>query len=217
MRFCNKVFVLVLLVLFSFYANAQNNNSSNEFNTLLGDNISHGGYGAFSIGYSKIGNYNSFVGGGKGAWIINHSIGIGLAGHGFITEQLTEILPDENYSFITGGYGGFLIEPIFYAKKTFHFSAPIIIGGGAVTYINERQMNDPGFYPTIFDSFFIFEPGIELELNMVKFFRVALGLSYRITSDIDLSTEIAGENIVILDKKDLNQLVVKLAFKFGKF
>jgi hypothetical protein len=218
MSISKKVLAISVFAFSILYINAQENDSADGFKTLLGANVTHGGYGAFSVGYTKIGNYNSFTGGMKGVWIINHSIGIGIAGNGFITEKLDGFILDENYSFITGGYGGFLIEPIFYAKKPVHFSVPIIIGGGAVTYITEMHMNNNGYYyPDIFDEFFVFEPGIELELNMVKFFRVALGLSYRLTSEIDLSTGIDGENIKLLDKKAMNQLVIKLAFKFGKF
>ena len=213
-----STYLLLTLCLFTAYTvNAQNESSTNEFKTLLGDNVTHGGYGSFSVGYTKVGSYNAFSSGMKGAWIINHSIGIGIAGSGFITEELG-ITSDNNYSFVTGGHGGFLIEPIFFSNNSVHFTVPIIIGGGGVTYINEFQMHgDYQEYPYAYDSYFLFEPGVELEVNMVKFFRVAVGVSYRMTSDINLTTTILGEDVVILDKKDLNQFVVNLTFKFGKF
>ena len=212
-----RYLIITILVFFTYGVNAQNEKSNNEYKTLLGDNVTHGGYGAFSVGYTKVGDYNSFTSGMKGAWIINHNIGIGIAGSGYITEKLG-VGSDEIYSFVTGGHGGFLIEPIFFSNNSVHFTVPIIIGGGGVTYINEFQMHgDYQEYPYAYDSYFLFEPGVELEVNMVKFFRVAIGVSYRMTSDINLTTTILGEDIVILDKKDLNQLVVNLTFKFGKF
>jgi hypothetical protein len=109
-----------------------------------------------------------------------------------------------------------LIEPIFYAKQSVHFSIPIIIGGGVVTYIREVEMPYNSFSSDIFDGFFVFEPGVELEINMVKFFRIAFGVSYRLTSDIDLSTEFTNK-VAILEKDALNQIVAKVVFKFGKF
>ena len=212
-----KLFLILLTVAFINSINAQDSKPQQEYKSLLGDDVVHGGYGSFSVGYTQIGNYNAFIGGMKGAWIINHSIGIGIAGSGFITERLPQIIPNENYSFISGGYGGFLIEPTFYPMEQVHFSVPIIIGGGAAVFVNDRYFDDLHYYSENFDEFFVFEPGIEVELNIVNFFRVALGVSYRITSDINLTTDITDKTIIILDKKDLNKLVVKLNFKFGKF
>lgn len=216
-----KTVFKTILIAMLITASANFANAQDEYKTLLGNDISHGGYGAFSLGYTKVGDYNTFSPGMKGAWIINHGIGIGLAGSGFVTEPTTGIIPDEDYSLIAGGYGGFLIEPIFFGTNAVHFSVPIIIGGGAVAYVSDKYMpynpSYPEYYYNNFDSFFVFEPGIELELNIVKFFRLALGVSYRFTSDINLTTQLVDETVVVLDKKDLNQLVVKLNFKFGKF
>ncbi|MCK5906149.1 MAG: hypothetical protein KAG37_01080, partial [Flavobacteriales bacterium] len=190
---------LALSVLFTFMVNmsfGQEKESKSEFKTILGDDIEHGGYGAFSVGYTKVGEYNAFSGGGRGAWLINHSIGVGIAGSGFITEQAPSVFNNDNNSFITGGYGGFLIEPIFYANNPVHFSVPVVIGGGAVTYVYETFNND--YSADIYDTFFAFEPGIELEVNMTSFFRLALGLSYRFTSSIDFSADVAGNKVSIL-------------------
>ncbi|MCK5867053.1 MAG: hypothetical protein KAG14_01510 [Mycoplasmataceae bacterium] len=213
---------LVLSVMFTFMVNisfAQEKENKSEFKTILGDDIEHGGYGAFYLGYTGIGEYNSFTAGGKGAWLINHKIGIGIAGSGFITEPIPSIYNKEKDAFISGGYGGFLIEPIFYGNNPVHFSIPIIIGGGGIAYVREGYLEEDYGYNSldIYDAFFVFEPGIEIEMNMTSFFRIALGLSYRFTSDIDMSTKILGKEIEVLGAKDMNQLVAKLVFKFGKF
>jgi hypothetical protein len=210
------LFLLAIVITTSIYA--QENSNSSEYKTLLGDNIEHGGYGAFHVGYTKVGDYNAFTGGMKGAWLINHYIGLGLAGSGFMSGKVDSVFPSERDAYFVGGYGGFLIEPIFYANSPVHFSLPMIIGGGGVTYIRDSYFDMGGpYYPDYYATFFVFEPGVELELNMVKFMRVAIGVSYRMTSDVDLVAEIAGNEIELLGKKDMNKIVAKLIFKFGKF
>lgn len=213
-----RTLLLIIAVVFTTKVNAQEESNNKEYKTLLSEDVEHGGYGAFSIGYTQIGEYNAFTGGGKGAWLINHSLGLGMAGNGFATDRVESKFITDRDAYIVGGYGGFLIEPIFYANNPVHFSLPMIIGGGGVTYIRDSYLQDPGsYYPDYYSTFFVFEPGIELELNVVKFMRVAFGISYRITSDIDLTADIAGNNVELLGKKDMNKIVAKMIFKFGKF
>jgi len=95
--------------LIPFLGSAQKDDSTQQFQTLFGDNISYGGYGALSIGYTKIGDNDAFISGVKGAWIVGHSIGIGFEGAGFISELTTGAIQNEDYSYLAGGYGGVLI------------------------------------------------------------------------------------------------------------
>ena len=213
-----RILLFLIAIISSTSIYAQENSEESEYKTLFGDNVEHGGYGAFSIGYTQIGDNSAFTAGGKGAWIINHSIGLGMAGSGFATGKLESKFIDDKDAYLVGGYGGFLIEPIFYANNPVHFSLPIIIGGGGVTYLRDSYLNNPGsYYPDYYSTFFVFEPGIELELNVVKFMRVAFGVSYRMTSEIDLTANILGNEIELLGKKDMNRIVAKMIFKFGKF
>jgi hypothetical protein len=54
----------------------------------------------------------------------------------------------------------------------------------------------------------VFEPGVELEFNVTRFFRTAAAVTYRFTSDV----EITG-----MEQNVLKGLNFKLGFKFGKF
>ena len=57
-------------------------------------------------------------------------------------------------------------------------------------------------------------PGIEVELNVVKFFRLSAGLNYTHTSEIILN-DLLGEPII--PGNALNGFTFGLSFKFGKF
>ncbi len=104
-----------------------------------------------------------------------------------------------------------MIEPIAGGLKPVHFSFPVVIGMGGVALVENYGWDhwDYDYHgSTEHDIFFVIEPGVELEFNIARFFRTAAGVSYRFTSDVELS----GMNQDVL--KGLNY---KLVFKFGKF
>ena len=99
-----------------------------------------------------------------------------------------------------------------------HFTINSFIGMGGVTYT--RGVDDENYslddwkkfkHPSCF--VFVFEPGVSMELNVFKAFRMALGVSYRYLPNFELQHE--GKNIV--SKDAFNGVSVNLAFKFGQF
>jgi hypothetical protein len=58
------------------------------------------------------------------------------------------------------------------------------------------------------DHFFVVEPGVRVECNVVKSLRIGLGISYRYTPDFDLKHT---------SHELLNQFTAKLSLRFGKF
>ena len=58
------------------------------------------------------------------------------------------------------------------------------------------------------DGFFVVEPGVKLELNVIKKLRVGLGISYRYSPNLDhrnTSTDV------------MDQFIARLSFRFGKY
>ncbi|MBE0638560.1 MAG: hypothetical protein IH598_08570 [Bacteroidales bacterium] len=189
-----------------------------EIRTLFGNNdkISHGGYGALLINYSQFEDKDVILVGGRGGWIINHGIAIGLGGYGFANQIAYDDLQigGQTYDdyFLSGGYGGLLIEPILFPHQPVHVALPILIGGGGAAYVNngwyDYQGDDWDYYTIDSSPFFVVEPGIEIEFNMVKFMRIGLGAYYRYTS---------GLNLVKTDEHVLDGFSTGLSLKFGKF
>ena len=181
-----------------------------QVQTLFDPSTGSGGYGALSIGYTQINNRDAILMGGRGEWVIGHGFGLGLAGYGFVNDPIYDPIDDLNYS-LAGGYGGLLVEPIAGGLKPVHFSFPVIIGIGGVALI-ENYGWDYWDYPhsgsAEHDIFFVFEPGVELEFNVTRFFRTAAAVSYRFTSDVEISG---------MEQNVLKGLNFKLGFKFGKF
>jgi hypothetical protein len=217
-----KTALLLIFIMAISFANAQDSYQNDEVRTIFSKNRSNGGYGAFTVSYSNIGGYDALVTGARGAFIFDHTLAIGLGGYGFVNN-----LNYDHYhnSFdkrlaLAGGYGGFLIEPIIAGKSPVHLSFPILIGGGGVTLVDMYSWDywgDPYHgNEYAYDAFFVIEPGVELEFNLARWFRLAAAVSYRHTSDIELyrpESDLSNP----YGKDALRGFNYGLTFKFGKF
>ena len=183
------------------------------FNKKSDQHIASGGYGSFGIGYTTIDSKEAVILNIKGAWVINHSVALGLAGYGFFNNlDKSNTNPDQ---YLAGGYGGFYFEPIVLYNSPVHLSFPVLIGGGGVSTIPSNYWDWPyPSYPNDYDIFFVVEPGVELEFNMVKFFRMSLGATYRFTNGVLLEYPGGGPEIPL---NALDGFNFYLNFKFGKF
>ena len=217
--------ILSLLMVFSF-AKAQDNYESDQIQSIFTRKKSNGGYGAFSLGYAQIDGRDALVAGARGAFIFDHSLAIGLGGFGFVNNLNYRSYyhhEESKYRFTTtGGYGGILIEPILFGKKPVHLSFPVILGIGGVALVDDHSWDwdwdwedDHDYYNYDNDVFFVVEPGIELEFNLARFFRLAAFASYRFTSELELYDVTAPNNR--MDPDLLETFNFGLTFKFGKF
>ena len=194
-----SIAIIILAIGFSMPAHAQDE----EMSTLFGDkngNVQHGGWGGLTFGYTKIGGKDTYLMGGRGGWLIDHRFTIGLAGSGFVSDnQYTDIVPDEVVNLV-GGYGGLFLEAIIMPNSPVHVTIPVIIGAGGVAYTQDWRQGNYDYEVSTYDSdaYFVLEPGLEVEFNVIKFMRISLGGSYRYTSNIDLinssSTMLRGFN-----------------------
>lgn len=189
---------------------AKQKTKNDEFQTLFGHNRSSGGYGAFNVGYSEIDNKQAVVFGGKFEWIVGHSLGLGFGGNGFINEYHHDDILNQDV-FLTGGYGGLIVEPIFLPKFPVHLAFPVILGAGGISYITK----DMDYHNMIEDSeaFLIIEPMAELEFNITRHFRLALGASYRFVSPFD----VGSSGTTPVNSESLESWSYMMTFKFGSF
>ena len=204
-----------ILILFTLTLQSQDPEfeyyKNKEIRTLLGRNRTGGAYGSFTVGYSSIDNRNAVLVGGRLSWIASHCVGIGIGGTGFLNEYHYESSLDRQV-FLTGGYGGIYIEPIFLPRLPVHLSFPILLGAGGISYASTKpELNDH----IIEDSkaFLIIEPSAELELNVTKFFRLAFGASYRYPTPFNVG--ISGTPTA--KAESLKGISYMVTFKFGKF
>jgi len=185
----------------------------NEIQTLTGPGRNVGFYFGFHSEYSQIAGYDAFGAGGTFAMIANHGLAIGFSGKGFFTEPY-ERVPGSNTSYsYTGGYGGFLIEPIIFPKFPVHVSFPILLGAGGIAKSTLINYEYPYDYTEVFiedaEAFLIAEPGMELEFNVTRWMRMGLGASYRFTTNLESNSS--------FESNPMNGFTGGFSLKFGKF
>lgn len=223
-----RIFSIMLCLFVSgVIAFGQKTENDQQIRTIFGgpEVKSIGGYGAMEVGYTTINKLDAIYFGARGSVVINHMLALGLGGKGFITNPVYDVNIGQDYEF-AGGYGGFYIEPILKGNNPVHVSFPILIGAGGIGYL--KHWGDYGHsydYNNVDEdsyAFFVFEPGVELEFNIIRWMRVALVGSYRFTSDVKLKykdrfipVDYAGTSIAPTDL--LRSFNVGLIMKFGKF
>jgi hypothetical protein len=199
-----------------------------QMKTLFGNkgpkhNIPLGYFIELNAGYTQFDSKDVFLPGLNFGMILNHNWSIGLSGS-FIGNTNYLYFPDVYYDTYSkqwsearlgGGYGGLLLEYTLLPRSVVHVSFPLIIGGGYLAYYND-DLNYTSGYPYNHydhqavddDGFFVIEPGIKAEFNIIKKLRMGIGVSYRYSPDVDLSN--TPSNLI-------NQFTGKLSLRFGKF
>lgn len=186
--------------------------SDDEIQTLFGRQRSNGGYGAFWIGYSTVDNRNAIQFGGRGSWIIQHSFAIGFGGSGFINEYHYDAILDRDV-FLTGGYGGLYLEPVILPKSPIHMAFPVLLGAGGISFVSYDDINWGSNFVEDYEAFLIVEPGAEIELNLTRFMRLAMGATYRIPFSFNVGQSPSGS----ASAESIRGLSYNLTFKFGSF
>lgn len=210
----NIILLTTLLLSISLFA------QDDEFKTIFGGR-SIGGYGAIGGGFSPINQDNAIIFNARGGVVMGHILAMGIGGSGFFTEyQYNPSL--EKKTSLAGGYGGIFIELIAFGRSPVHVSFPILVGlGGAayttwdnegVDYERENSVEDAA-------TFGVFEPGVELEFNIAKFFRLGAYFTYRYASNIEIKSIIDGqaEPVDLVNHDALNCYSAGIILKFGKF
>jgi len=177
--------------------------------TLIGNGeVSHGGFGGPVIKFTQVKGEPGVLVGGRGGWIINHSFVIGGGGYGLVNkiEANNDFLGLRPY--LNFGYGGVELEYIIQSDKLLHFTVCTLIGGGAVSYREHLWDDSWDEWNSPNDAFFVLEPSAGVELNIISFFRVNAGVSYRFISGADFDD---------LKNNDLAGVSAFLTLKFGKF
>lgn len=213
-----KVIFAVLFFAVALSTFAQEKTDKPQMKTIFGNNdrIKHGGYGGIMINYSQIDDKDAILVGARGGWIIDHHFVIGVGGMGFASDIAYEHNDDE-YG-LAGGYGGLVFEPIIAPFYPVHVSFPLLIGAGGVAYskynnYDNYQNNYNDCEECDASAFFVVEPGVEINLNLVKFMRLSFGGYYRHTEGLNF-TKPDGSNA---SKSLLNGFSYGIGLKFGKF
>lgn len=172
--------------------------------TLVGKNIDNGGYGGLVWKLTSIKGNSALIAGARGGWIIDHTFAIGGGGYSTISDIKAELLNENNEPlYLILDYAGLELEYIHNSDKLIHWTFHTLLGGGEVR-LTEHDSEDK----IASDDLWVIEPSLDIDLNIAKWFRLGMGVSYRFVTGVD------GDLIKSSDVSGVNGLLI---LKFGKF
>jgi hypothetical protein len=139
------------------------------------------------------------------AWVANHQFCLGVGGYGLASDVTTDFDQTDVTAMLNFWYGGLEVEYIFFPQHMFHFTLYTLIGGVSADYFTREEGSNREWDG---DSFFIIEPGFNLEFNIREGWRFDFGYSYRFVSDLQMDE---------LSNKDLRDVAANLTLRLGKF
>lgn len=168
--------------------------------------------------YTQFDKQHAWLAGLSAGPIINHNWHFGIQINALVNSYYLyfDSIIDNTNAYLVGGYGGFLIQYTLFPKSMVHVAFPLQIGGGYLGYLSDNGYtwdNGNGVWYNDseildYDAFFYIEPGIQAEFNLLKFMRLAAGVSYRYSPNFELEKQPSGF---------LNQFTGTVGLKFGKF
>jgi hypothetical protein len=206
---------------------------SDEPRYLLGNKsgeVHVSGFGSYILGFSAVdGNFAVYNGGG-GAVLLNQTVYFGGYGLGLSTRpnngDITMIDSDGKeltYEdlYTRFGHGGFWIGYLHKSYKPVHFGASTKLGWGSLSMSNDTydyNYDEYDYYQIANDNVFVVTPQVEVEMNLLKWFKINASVGYQFVAGVDRTyTNTSGEQVKFFDAKDFNQPMFNLSFMFGGF
>lgn len=154
-----------------------------EDQMFISGKVESGGYGGTMAKVSNVGGTSAILVGGYGGWLINHSLMIGYGGYTLAGDIKAPVLDPLSQNLLYYGfhYGGLVLEYIYQPSSLTHITVNSLVGWGSVNYHLKNSTNE-----SYASNVFVFEPGVNCELNISKFLRADLGVSYRYIPWVEL-------------------------------
>ncbi len=215
-----KQLLYIALILLSITSLGQkymdtNDPKDQEVKSLLSKNNDLNAFGALDIKVGDLMSERGLLVGAYGGFIINRRYLFGVAGYGLVTNvEFEGLVPGQSTPKqlnLHGGYGGIMIGGTIAPRELIHISIPIVLGAGSLEVVDKDffTSNPADSEFTVENSvFFVAEPGIEVEFNITKYFRLGAGMTYRYISGTEL------ENV---KDEDISGTTAMISFRFGRF
>jgi hypothetical protein len=172
----------------------------------------HGAYIAPVIKFTSVNGHGVNFLGVKGGWIINNSFIIGAEYYALNSDVTPNwIDPSTGISpLIKITTGGLNFEYIFIQEKLFSVSAEIFMGGAGIILLPSSYYGG---------DFLVWEPQLNANINLNEWSHLSLGISYRLTSALDIYHIDSSSNLPPLDFpiKNLRGWTGSVSFIFGMY
>ncbi len=148
-------------------------------------------YIAPEITYGKLCNENTFRHGISAMLLINNRFAIGGTFQG--TSDRSFKPADLDPLRVNARSGGLKLEYNFFPAKILHFGVNMLVGGGSLTadslvntafiYYDRDHNDNDGYRQVAGSNFFILKPGVQVELNLIKYVKFFAGANYGFAFD----------------------------------
>ncbi|WP_020528219.1 hypothetical protein [Flexithrix dorotheae] len=212
-----KLIVTLFFVGIGLIGFAQEKDNKGDIETLFGGQRLKvtGGFGGVDWKATRLNGRTTWMVGGKAALTFNEKVNIGLAGYGLNKKSPFQGTDPAQELWMSFNYAGLYAEYIMNPNKLFHISFPLIIGSSHVNVRDQLENYPPNHPDNDFDPHviedsngFVIEPGVNVELNVLKFMKVGASGGYRFVGNHDLKNVSNG---------DLNNWSFSVGVKFGWF
>jgi hypothetical protein len=199
----NKL-MLVMIVMLMFLSTGIVAQQQDSTQTLFRSEIKVSELWAPAVKFNSIqGDIGTLIGFYGGA-VFNRTFLLGITGGVNLGH------PSVNYGYF-GAIGQFILNP----SKLVHFSGQLELAYGSTKdYQNPKSGLLDNFWNISGASFFMMEPGVNIELNLSKKLTLVAGISYRYVSGLNENSE--NVSITHVTNKDLSGVNFVIALKFGK-
>ncbi|MCB0804685.1 MAG: hypothetical protein KDC05_02750 [Bacteroidales bacterium] len=188
------------------------------------------GFGSYIIGFSDVGGSFAVYNGGGGAVLLNQTVYLGGYGMGLSTSHKYDpvtILKDDNSLseisdlYTSFGHGGFWLGYLHKSYKPVHFGVSTKLGWGSIDLREKRTYTDnPDVDYNYFlsDHVFVMTPQLEVEMNLLRWFKMSASAGYQLVSGIDQTyINASGQETDFFSGNDFNSPMFNLTFSFGGF
>jgi hypothetical protein len=193
--------MMIIMVCLSAESSAQEQDSTKS---LFGSNVKVSEIWTPEVKINSIqGDVGTLIGFYGGA-VFNRSVLLGISGGVNLGH------PRVNY-----GYFGALGQYIYKPSNLWHCSGQILLASGSTKdYENPKSGLFDNFWNISGASFFLMEPGINLELNLSKRLTLVTGISYRYVTGLNENNE--NVQITHVTNKDMSGINFNIGLKFKK-
>jgi len=199
------------------------------------NNVSVSGFAGIINEFSGFDGSFGFSLGGGAALLINQQFFFGGYGLGLTTQHFNSFArydreeAKNKYSgdlYTRFGHGGFWLGYIHKSHKAIHFGASTKLGWGAVSLTDKIERSETYKWDNYdYDNVFVITPQIDMNMNLLTWMRLNVGLGYRFVTGLNKTYEYLPANDPLkkpvqkeyFDKNALNSVTGTVTLAFGWF
>lgn len=190
------------------------------------------GFGNTNHNFSQVDGNLAYSSGGSGAFLFDYKYFVGIYSHSLETTHSREDIysstfdpslnPDEQPLYVKNklhfDHGGIWLGYIHKPNSLVHWGTNIKLGGGRIA-LNDRDIDFEDLEEHHRDFVGVLTPEFDVELNIARWFKVNLGIGYRVVlfTDNSVYRNSEGNDVRLFKSSQFSSPTATLKLMFGSF